>query len=206
VPETSTTRWWWVRHAPIAAPYDRGFAPLEAEADLCEQAPLDRIARALPAGAVWIESPARRTAMTAAALRAARGNDDGPVLGEPAFIEQDFGDWHGQSYKRVYGGLSAEELAAPALLRPPGGEAFAEVIPRVSEAIMRLSADHAGRDIVAVVHAGTIRAALATAMDLSPRQAISFVVDLLSITRLDRHMRDGAPAMWRVVTVNSEVR
>jgi len=201
-----TTRWWWVRHAPIAAPYDGGFAPLEAEADVGDLAPIERVARSLPPDAVWIESPARRTTMTGTVLRDVRGEAAATVHEEPAFIEQDFGDWHGQSYKEVYGGLTQEQLAVPALLKPPGGEAFAEVIPRVGAAIARLSAAHAGRDIVAVVHAGTIRGALATAMDLSPRQAISFVVDLLSITRLHRHERDGAPAAWSVVTVNSEVR
>jgi alpha-ribazole phosphatase len=206
MPKTTTTRWWWVRHAPIAPPYDRGFAPIDAEAELGDGAPIDALARGLPAEAVWIESPARRTAMTGTALRAALGKADAPVLEEPAFIEQDFGDWHGQSYKQVYSGLSDKQLAAPALLKPPGGEAFADVIPRVGEAIQRVSEAQAGRDIVAVVHAGTIRAALAVAMDLSPRQAISFVVDLLSVTRLHRHERAAAPAAWSVVTVNSEVR
>jgi alpha-ribazole phosphatase len=195
-----------LRHAPIAAPHDRGFAPLAAEADLTERATIERLARALPAQPVWVESPARRTAMTGAVLRAVCGIEDAQVRHEPAFIEQDFGDWHGQSYKQVYGGLSAEDLATPALLRPPGGEAFAEVMPRVAAAVARLSAAHAGRDVVAVAHAGTIRAALAMAMDLSPRQAISFVIDLLSITRIDRHGRNGAPAQWSVVSVNSEVR
>jgi len=205
VSKATTTSWWWLRHAPIAAPYDCGFAPLEAEADLSGRAPIERLARGLPSDALWVESPARRTTMTAAALRAARGAKDGLALGEPAFVEQNFGDWHGKTYKQVYGGLSAEELAVPALLRPPGGETFAEVMPRVGQAIARLSEAHAGRDIVAVVHAGTIRAALAAAMDLSPRQAISFVVDLLSVTRLDRHVHDGASVSWSVVSVNSEV-
>lgn len=204
--KATTTRWWWLRHAPIAAPFDHGFAPLEAEADLSDRAPIEQVARGLPADAVWVESPARRTKMTAAALRAARGGKDEPAMGEPAFIEQDFGDWHGKTYKQVYGGLSAAELVAPALLRPPGGETFAEVMPRVGEAIVRLSEAHTGRDVIAVTHAGTIRAALAAAMDLSPRQAISFVVDLLSITRLDRHVHDDGSVSWSVVSVNSEVR
>jgi alpha-ribazole phosphatase len=206
LPKTTTTRWWWVRHAPIAPPYDRGFAPLDAEATLGDTATIEALARGLPGDALWVESPARRTAMTGAALRTALSGADVKVLREPAFVEQDFGDWHGQSYKQVYSGLSEEQLATPALLKPPGGEAFAEVIPRVSAAIARLNEDQAGRDIVAVVHAGTIRAALAVAMDLSPRQAISFVVDLLSVTRLDRHERAAGPAAWSVVTVNSEVR
>lgn len=203
---SSTTRWWWLRHAPVAAPHDGGFAPLEAEADLSEGVAIARLAGVLPAQALWVESPARRSAMTGAALRAACGGEDAPVLDEPDFVEQDFGDWHGQTYKAVYGGLSKDELASPALLKPPGGEAFAEVLPRVAKAIARLSEAHAGRDIIAVAHAGTIRAALAAAMELSPRQAISFVIDLLSVTRLNRHARGGNTASWSVVTVNSEVR
>lgn len=195
-----------MRHAPIAAPHDRGFAPLEAEADLSDRAGIERLAQALPGDALWVESPARRTAMTGSALRAACGVEEEGVQGAPAFIEQDFGDWHGQTYKQVYGTLSEEELVAPALLRPPGGETFAEVIPRVAAAIAALNETHPGRDIVAVAHAGTIRAALALAMDLSPRQAISFVIDLLSITRLDRHERARGAASWSVVTVNSEVQ
>ncbi|MEJ2119534.1 MAG: hypothetical protein P8Z76_02290 [Alphaproteobacteria bacterium] len=40
MPDTTTTRWWWVRHAPIAPPYDRGFAPIDAEAELGDGAPI----------------------------------------------------------------------------------------------------------------------------------------------------------------------
>jgi len=52
-------------------------------------------------------------------------------------------------------------------------------------------------DVIVVAHAGTIRAALALALELSPDRALSFVIDPLSLTRLDR-LDDG----WRVVTVN----
>ena len=48
-----------------------------------------------------------------------------------------------------------------------------------------------------VVHSGTIRAVLAIALDLAPDSALRFVIDPLSLTRIDR-LADG----WRVVTVN----
>jgi alpha-ribazole phosphatase len=53
------------------------------------------------------------------------------------------------------------------------------------------------RDVVLVVHAGTVRAALAIALDLAPEPALRFVIDPLSLTRIDR-IADS----WRVVGVN----
>jgi alpha-ribazole phosphatase len=52
-------------------------------------------------------------------------------------------------------------------------------------------------DVIVVAHAGTIRAALALALELSPDKALSFVIDPWSLTRLDR-LDKG----WRVVSVN----
>ena len=48
-----------------------------------------------------------------------------------------------------------------------------------------------------VVHSGTVRAALAIALDLAPEPALRFVIDPLSLTRIDR-VADS----WRVVGVN----
>ena len=52
-------------------------------------------------------------------------------------------------------------------------------------------------DVVLVVHSGTIRAVLAIALDLKPEGALRFVIDPLSLTRIDR-LESG----WRVVAVN----
>ena len=52
-------------------------------------------------------------------------------------------------------------------------------------------------DVVLVVHSGTIRAVLAIALDLAPDSALRFVIDPLSLTRIDR-LTDG----WRVGAVN----
>jgi alpha-ribazole phosphatase len=48
-----------------------------------------------------------------------------------------------------------------------------------------------------VVHSGTVRAALAIALDLPPVAALRFAIDPLSLTRIDR-LAGG----WRVIGVN----
>ena len=52
---------------------------------------------------------------------------------------------------------------------------------------------------IAIAHAGTIRAALAVALNLRPESALLFAVTTLSLTRLD--YLAGAE-MWRVESVN----
>jgi alpha-ribazole phosphatase len=51
-----------------------------------------------------------------------------------------------------------------------------------------------------VVHSGTIRAALCIALDVDPEAALRFVIQPLSITRIDR-LQEG----WRIVSVNQNV-
>ena len=82
---------------------------------------------------------------------------------------------------------------SPAGNRPPGGESFVDQIARATPALRHLPAG----DVVLVVHSGTIRAVLAIALDLAPDSALRFVIDPLSLTRIDR-LQDG----WRVVAVN----
>jgi alpha-ribazole phosphatase len=52
--------------------------------------------------------------------------------------------------------------------------------------------------VILVVHSGTVRAALAIALDLPPEVALRFAIDPLSLTRIDR-VANG----WRVVGVNN---
>ena len=183
-----TTRWWWVRHAPIAPPHDQGFAPRDAVADLSDQASLS--------------SPAVRTRTTAEALRQAIGVPAAEYERPPELIEQDFGDWHGRTYEDVYTELDPASLVAPALTRPPGGETFADVMARLSPVVDSLSDRHGERDVVAVAHAGTIRAAIGNALGLAPHGAIRFVVDLLSVTRLDRIVTKDGKVAWRLGAAN----
>ena len=67
---------------------------------------------------------------------------------------------------------------------------------------MRWSLRHAGRDIVAVAHGGTIRAALGHALGLTPARALVFETANCALTRLDYIEDAGKAPAWRVVTVN----
>jgi alpha-ribazole phosphatase len=68
--------------------------------------------------------------------------------------------------------------------------------------VERLTARFAARDVVAVAHGGTIRAALAQALALPAERALGFVIDTCSLTRLDHVAPADGPAQWRIVGVN----
>ena len=95
---------------------------------------------------------------------------------------------------------------SPAAERAPGGESFVDLVARVSAAIADLTETNAGRDIIAVTHGGTIRAALGVALGLSPDAVHAFTIDNCALTRLDhvrRTPRGGASTVkWRVAAVN----
>ena len=177
------TRWWWLRHAPVAGHDGICVGQLDVAADLSEA---ERVT-GLPEGAVWLSSPLRRTLETAAAL----GHD---TLAEPAFAEQNFGDWQGRPYSSF--AIEAGDLAT---VVPPSGESFANLCVRVAAAVDRIGAEHAGRDIVVVGHAGSIRAALAHALGLPPERALSFAIAPLSLTTLVHYPDENG---WQVEGVN----
>lgn len=182
------TKLWLIRHAAVDGPRGVIHAP-DAPADLGDAAAFAALQARLPAGAFAVCSPARRTRETAGRLGLAAVDDD-------AFREQDFGDWTGRRHSELEAELGAAYRAfwtAPGSNRAPGGESFADQIARARVGLARLPAG----DVVLVVHSGTIRAVLAIALDLAPEAALRFVIDPLSLTRIDR-LRDA----WRVVAVN----
>ena len=123
----------------------------------------------------------------------------------PALTEQDFGAWEGISHDTA--ALRDAEAAArfwrdPARQAPPGGESFATVMERTAAALRRLTDSHAGRDLVAVIHAGSIRSALALALDLTPEAALRLRIDPWSLTRIDHH--HTGTGSWSVGGVNQQ--
>ncbi|MCX7353885.1 MAG: histidine phosphatase family protein [Alphaproteobacteria bacterium] len=198
---SKVTRWWWIRHAPVP---DGGciYGQRDLSADCTDSAAFAYRAASLPAGAVWVASHLRRTHETAAAICAAGYGEAQPAV-ERDLAEQHFGEWQGLPRKEVFASQSRwpNFWLAPADQAPPGGESFAQVVARVAPAIERLTTSHAGRNIVAVAHGGTIRAALALALGLTPSAALAFSVDTISLTRLD-HIAGPDGAAWRVVAVN----
>jgi len=55
---------------------------------------------------------------------------------------------------------------------------------------------------VIAAHGGTIRGALAQALNLSPAQALAFGVDNCSTTRIDHYLGDDGAVAWGVPIVN----
>ena len=76
---------------------------------------------------------------------------------------------------------------------------------RTSDVIGRLNNKYPDRAIVAVTHGGTIRAAVALAMQAKPMMALGVTVGNLTLTRLD-HVSDGLyrgqGGVWRVEGIN----
>ncbi|NQV46659.1 MAG: histidine phosphatase family protein [Rhodospirillaceae bacterium] len=201
------TRWWWVRHAPVTGHDGKIYGQSDVPCDTSDTASFRALAHMLPDGAVWVSSHLGRTLETAAAIRAA-GKPAPEPAPEPDFAEQHFGDWQTQSWDDLHAGGTPEYRAFwenPGHSAAPGGESFADLIVRVTAVMARLNGDHDGRDIVAVAHGGTIRAALATALDLKPARALAIKIDTLSLTRMDYvpgGLFEGQGGMWRIVSVN----
>ncbi|WP_426609900.1 histidine phosphatase family protein [Bradyrhizobium sp. McL0616] len=182
---------WLIRHAPVDGVVGTIHAP-DVPADLSERTQLETLQKCLPREAASYASPARRTVETARALGL-----DPALVGE--FSEQDFGAWTGLRHDEIAaasGDVSAQFWSDPARARPPGGESFEDQVARVRIGLARIGAGPA----TLVVHSGTIRAALCIALDLTPQVALRFVIDPLSLTRIDR-LATG----WRVVGVNQRV-
>jgi broad specificity phosphatase PhoE len=204
-----TTRFWWVRHAPVD--HDgRIYGQKDMPCDCSDARVFAGLARQLPQGAVWVTSNLRRTHETARAIVAAGLPGPAAIPGPeaaalPELAEQNFGDWQGLTYAELHasrGGAFHRFWHAPAHQRVPGGESFVEVMRRVAGAIERLLAAHKGRDIIAVAHGGTIRAALGLALALEPEACLAFAMENCSLTRIDHIDDAGMGQNWRVVTVN----
>lgn len=202
---STTTRWWWVRHAPVLGMDGKAYGNSEVDCDVSDGAAFRVLAARVPAGAQWVTSHLSRAKLTAAAIAEAGGYAIEPLV-EPDLAEQDFGNWQGRTWAEIE--RSGERVyhkfwATPAHHAPPGGESFAEVASRVGGAIGRWNESSAGRDIVAVAHAGVVRAALALALGGRAAEALRFAIDPLSLTRLDR-VAGGCAAdeAWAVVCVN----
>ena len=183
----AVTRWWLVRHAPVINPDRLIYGQHDIDCDVSDERVFASVARHLPKDAVWLQSPLGRTRKTAEALRRAGATGD-PAIDEPRLMEQCFGDWQGmdretvrsrhpEAYRRFW--------LAPADERAPGGESFLDVVARVSSALEEWCGRLPDRDIVAVMHGGSIRASLVHALGIAPATALSFHVDTVSMSRVD---------------------
>ena len=172
------TRWWWVRHAPVRSSGGRIYGQSDIDCDTGDAFAYDALARILPRGAVWLTSNLQRTTLTAEAVwRSPHWDEATTAAAVPAFAEQDLGVWQGMNREAFMKGrvaLPGSYWFGPAEEKPDGGESFVDLVDRVRPAIVEQTRAHEGRDIVSVAHGGSIRAAIAVALDLSPQAVLAF--------------------------------
>jgi alpha-ribazole phosphatase len=204
---SDVTTWWWVRHAPVVDMEGIIYGSDDVACDTTDDLSFKGLAGILPADAVWLTSHLSRTHRTAAAIREAGLEYPTPII-EEHLGEQDFGRWQGQTWD----GMQSRDpdtydtfWQRPARNSPPGGESFEDLITRAGAVIERRTREHKGKNIVAVAHGGTIRAAISHGLQLSPETGMSFSVGTLSVTRLEHvegGLLNGKGGAWRVAFIN----
>jgi len=177
-----------VRHAPIDEGYrgrcvGRTDAPLSA-AGLEAADRLGAAFAASPVDAVY-SSPLRRATGTAAPIGAATGR---PVSLLDGLAEVDFGALEGRTFADIAAAepaLYERWMAAPATIRFPGGEGYADLKARALAAVALVLARHPGGGVVVVAHGGPIRAILAGLLDMPDHAAFRLDVAHAAVTLVE---------------------
>lgn len=199
-----TTRWWWVRHAPVRCDGGNIYGQTDIACDTGDRYVFEAVAKVLPRRAVWVASSLMRTHQTAEAIWDAGFPRPATMAKEAAFAEQHLGRWQGMNRaaflaSRPVGSHWFADIAEPA----PGGESFMDLYDRVCRAIDRINVEHAGEDVIAVGHGGTIKAAIGLALGGQPEKGLGFDIDNCSVTRLD-HIKNETISVWRLPMVNQQ--
>ncbi|HWX62197.1 histidine phosphatase family protein [Bradyrhizobium sp.] len=203
-PSAVITRWWWVRHAPVRNDGGNIYGQTDLACDTSDSEVFDAVAKILPRDAVWYASNLMRTHQTAEAIWAAGFPKPATMVQEAAFAEQNLGRWQGTNRAAFLasqppGSSWFADINEPA----PGGESFMDLYRRVVGAIERITAEHAGRDVIVAGHGGTIKAALGLALGDLPDKGLAFDIDNCSVTRLD-HFASADRRVWRLPMVNQQ--
>jgi alpha-ribazole phosphatase len=203
-PAVVTTRWWWVRHAPVRSDGGNIYGQADITCDTSDREVFEAVAKILPRSAVWYASSLKRTHQTADAIWDTGFPRPATMTKEAAFAEQHLGQWQGMNRaaflaSRPVGSLWFADIDEPA----PGGESFLDLYNRVRGAIERINAEQAGEDVIAVAHGGTIKAAIGLALGGQPEKGLAFDIDNCSVTRLD-HFASVGHSIWRLPMVNQQ--
>jgi broad specificity phosphatase PhoE len=178
-----------VRHAPTGATRTVAF-PVDEPLDERGRAAARSLARAVPANAALVSSPALRCVQTAEAT--GRHFDC-----EPQLAECDFGRWAGTRLADV---AASDRDAARAWMAEPdacphGGESLSDFARRVAEWLDAQAAERGA--LVAITHAGVVRAALVRALG-APIEAF-WHLDVAPLSVTEMHAHDGR---WTVTRAN----
>jgi alpha-ribazole phosphatase len=199
-----TTRWWWVRHAPVREDNGCIYGQKDLGCDTSDRVVFEAVGKILPRNAVWYASNLKRTHQTADAIWAAGFPRPATMLREAALAEQHLGEYQGMNRAAF---LASQPVGShwfgPIDQPAPGGESFMDLYNRVRGAIERITVEQAGKDIIAVAHGGTIRAAVGLALGNQPDKGLIFTIDNCSVTRLD-HIASAGHTGWRLPMVNQQ--
>lgn len=195
-----TTRFWWIRHAPVINPDRILYGQQDIAPDLSDDDAFIALAGNLPNDAVWISTTLSRAQKTAEKIALHKSNGVN-IHHHDTLREQFFGDWEGQRWDDIPQEEQAPYWSDAVNNRPPNGESFSDIATRVADTIKELLEAHRGGDIVTVAHAGSIRAAIAMATQSGPRAGLSFHLAPLSLTRIDAIERNK-DVWWRIESVN----
>jgi len=195
-----TTRFWWIRHAPVINPERILYGQSDMAADLSDDSAFISLAKKLPDDAIWITTTLARAQHTAEKIAKLKSNKI-EIDFHDTLREQFFGDWEGQSWDSIPEEEQAPYWSDAVNNHPPNGESFSDISNRVADTIRGLLETHRGNNIVCVAHAGSIRAAIAMAAQSGPRAGLSFHVAPLSLSRIDAIERED-DVWWRIESVN----
>ena len=203
-PNVLTTRWWWIRHAPVRNDGGNIYGQKDLSCDTSDRDVFEAVAKILPRNAVWYSSNLMRTHQTAEAIWAAGFPKPTTMTWEADLAEQNLGQWQGMNRaafiaSRPAGSSWFADINEPA----PGGESFMDLYDRTCRTIARINGEQAGQDVIAVAHGGTIKAALGLALGGQPEKGLSFDIDNCSVTRLD-HFESAERVVWRLPMVNQQ--
>ena len=205
------TRWWWVRHAPVINVDGILYGDSEVECDTTNTAAFKALAYILPNNTLCLTSGLERTKKTLHEI-CNNGLQAEKTIAENDLNEQNFGDWQGYSWAEMES-MSPQKYhhfwEDPVRQRPPGGESFTDQVERVGKLMEHYTKKHEGKNIIAVCHGGTIRAALTFSLNLFPESGMAFTIDTLSVTKTEYikgGMLRGKGNAWRVTGVNLPVK
>jgi alpha-ribazole phosphatase len=203
-PEVVITRWWWVRHAPVRSDGGNIYGQTDIACDTGDREVFEAVAKILPRKAVWVASNLQRTHQTAEAIWATGFPRPADMPHEAAFAEQNLGQWQGMNRAAFLASRPAGSHWFAAIDEPaPGGESFMDLYNRTCGAIDRINLEQAGKDVIAVAHGGTIKAAVGLALGGLPERGLAFDIDNCSVTRLD-HFATADRGIWRLPMVNQQ--
>lgn len=176
ITQNDITPFFFIRHGPVKK--KDGHLPALDAPLIDGPFDLDLLIASLPKHAAWQISPLQRAKQTAELMR----NQLSPIsqITEPALAEQNFGTWHDKPIAKIWEQIDKEPKHNWSFIThdtcPPYGESFVMQMERVKSWCKCQEQKKIGLAQIIFAHAGTIRAAAAHMLDLSPAYAQSIEI------------------------------